>query len=830
MKNSRFLILLIFCFGSFALFSQSIQLDFYLFNQENKQPVADAHTFLVNTTYGAVSNKQGRIQLRIPQAITEDMLISHISYDVQNLVYNSYQRINKGDTLWLMPNNFDVSEIVVTAKRNNKWKKNYKKFKKVFLGTDRAAEKCRILNPEVLRFSEEGGKLIATAVDLLKIENDFLGYEINYFLTKLSIEADGSSEYLGKAIFKDLSSTTNQKKLEENRLKTYQNSPKFFFFNLIQNTLASNKLEMEFAVLEDNIFISTKIPTREEVLQKSVQDDTYLVKFPNFLKVINKNEKEVHHETVGVRPGGLESQKFSSSSAEEQLRVEYATSYLFKIAPTLILNKFGNILNTKAVKEYGFWANQRVAHQLPFDYFNEYQMEQLAVLASATNQPTTNPSIAKKRKQISDNQKLKLFTKLIYENNATIKSQLLEQLEQIWQPEFIPILVEFIRLSPDQIFLWEVIDLLSKKTGQHFGDDALNWMAWLWENDPIYPAYYSDFKGIYYQNIDPKFKKYFYQQQKTTQIRLDEIVWGGVKQDGIPPLRNPTLIGANEANYLAKSDVVFGVYINGIAKAYPKRILAWHEFFTDTFGTAKIAGVYCTLCGTVIAYEMIFENTFHDLGTSGFLYRSNKLMYDKTTQSLWNTIEGMPVVGPLANKGISLNTYPIVTTTWGVWKKQYPETKVLAIPTAYNRDYSEGAAYANYFATDDLMFPVPKMDNRLANKAEVLIIRAPNYRKDPLAISINYLRRKKWYAGKIQDTNFVVVAEKSGARAFDTGKLEFVAYKNGRLKDSAGKSWTIEGNQLISTDQQILTQLASHNIFWFAWFNSYPNTRLVRFE
>ena len=830
MKNSRFLALLIFCFGPLALSSQRIQLDFYLFNQENKQPIADAHAFLVNTTYGTVSNKQGHIQLRIPQAITEDMLISHISYDIQNLVYINYQRIGKGDTLWLTPNNFDVSEVVVTAQRNNKWKKNYKKFKKVFLGADKASEKCRIINPEVLRFSEEKGKLIATAVDLLAIENNFLGYEINYFLTRLSIESDGSSEYLGKAIFKDITTDKNRKKIEENRLKTYQNSPKFFFFHLIHNTLAANKMEMEFAELEDNIFITTKVPSKEEVIQKSVRDDTYLVQFPNFLKVVNKNEKEVRHETLGVRPGGLESQKFSSSSAEEQLRVEYATSYLFKIAPTLILNKFGNILNTKAIKEYGFWANQRVAHQLPFDYFNEYQMEQIAVLSSSTDQHAANSPASKKTRQISDNQKLKLFTKLIYENNATIKSQLLEQIEKIWQPEFIPILVEFIRLSPDQTFLWEVIDLLSEKTGQKFGEDALNWMAWLWESDPIYPAYYSDFKGIYYQNIDPKFKKYFYQQQKTAQIRLDEIVWGGVKQDGIPPLRNPNLITANDAKYLAKSDIVFGVYINGIAKAYPKRILAWHEFFTDTFGGAKIAGVYCTLCGTVIAYNMIFENTFHDLGTSGFLYRSNKLMYDKATQSLWNTIEGAPVLGPLSNKGISLNTYPIVTTTWGTWKKQYPDTKVLAIPTAYNRDYSEGAAYANYFATDDLMFPVPKMDNRLANKAEVLIIRAPNYRKNPLAISINYLRRKKWYAGKIQDTNFVVVAGKNGARAFDTGNIEFVEYKNSRLKDSTGENWTIKANQLISTNNQILPQLASHNIFWFAWFNSYPSTRLIRLK
>ena len=328
--------------------------------------------------------------------------------------------------------------------------------------------------------------------------------------------------------------------------------------------------------------------------------------------------------------------------------------------------------------------------------------------------------------------------------------------------------------------------------------------------------------------IDPKFKKYFNQRQTSATIRLDEIVWGGVRQDGIPPLRNPELLEAEAADYLGKHDVVFGVYLNGEAKAYPKRILAWHEFFTDTFGDKKVAGVYCTLCGTVIAYDMVFDNTFHDLGTSGFLYRSNKLMYDKKTQSLWNTIEGAPVMGPLVGKGIQLKTYPIVTTTWGEWKKRHPNTKVLAIPTEYTRDYSEGAAYADYFATDQLMFPVPKLDGRLANKAEVLIVRAPNYRADPLAISIDYLQRKKWYQGQIQDTKFVVLADKSGARAFATKDVKMVSYRKGELKDDQGNTWTIVDNQLVSSDNQVLPRLSAHAIFWFAWFNSYPETRLVK--
>ena len=111
------------------------------------------------------------------------------------------------------------------------------------------------------------------------------------------------------------------------------------------------------------------------------------------------------------------------------------------------------------------------------------------------------------------------------------------------------------------------------------------------------------------------------------------------------------MLDASEATYLGDRNIVFGIEVNGDARAYPKRILAWHEMFTDSVGGVPVAGVYCTLCGTVILYYTNLGGTQYDLGTSGFLYRSNKLMYDRATQSLWNTFSGEPVVGPLVGKG-----------------------------------------------------------------------------------------------------------------------------------------------------------------------------------
>ena len=332
-----------------------------------------------------------------------------------------------------------------------------------------------------------------------------------------------------------------------------------------------------------------------------------------------------------------------------------------------------------------------------------------------------------------------------------------------------------------------------------------------------------------YKSIDSKFEHYFLHQTNTAKIRLDEVRWGGVAQDGIPPLRNPAMLPASEASYLEEDNIVFGVSINGDHRAYPKRILAWHEMFVDEIGGESIAGVYCTLCGTVIAYNTKYAGTNHELGTSGFLYRSNKLMYDQATQSLWSTIEGKPVIGPLADSDIELASHSVVTTTWGNWKKLHPDTKVLSLQTGYQRDYREGVAYKDYFSTDRLMFTVPKQDNRLLNKEEVLIVRVDGYQKDPLAISARFLMDHKVYHDKIGETEFVVLTNGSGAnRVYETKENRFTEIVGQSIKDRNGEIWTIKEDKLIAPDGKELNRLPYHRIFWFAWFSAYENTRLVK--
>jgi len=444
----------------------------------------------------------------------------------------------------------------------------------------------------------------------------------------------------------------------------------------------------------------------------------------------------------------------------------------------------------------------------------------LLILSVGYSQKETSSSL-------SDEEILTHLKSLYNVADKKFDSNALKALENNWEDGMIAPLTEIMRFGNSTIQAYKINDFLRDKKGEeNYG--FFDWMKWTWDNKPPVEPYYFELKAYVHEHIDDKFPKYFEGRSEQASIRLEEVVWGGVKQDGIPPLRNPKLLNANEADYLADSDVVFGAYINGVAKAYPKRILAWHEMFIDNFGDDLICGVYCTLCGTVIAYDTKHNGTTYHLGTSGFLYRSNKLMYDNATQSLWNTIEGKPVIGPLVDKGIELSSHSVVTTTWGEWKQLHPNTTVLSLDTGHRRDYGEGVAYHNYFATDQLMFNVPKLDKRLLNKDEVLIVRAEGYQNDPLAIAAKYLKKHPIYADKIGDTAFVVFTDKSGAnRVYQTNGQIFDKKKGNTIIDNLGTKWELTEEQLIAENGQVLKRLPYHRIFWFAWFNTYENTRLV---
>jgi hypothetical protein len=374
----------------------------------------------------------------------------------------------------------------------------------------------------------------------------------------------------------------------------------------------------------------------------------------------------------------------------------------------------------------------------------------------------------------------------------------LAALEPAWRDSYSVMLLELARIylhgRPDpegQSAATRVLEFLAARTGKNFGADMHAWNRWMWTLPYEPHPDYATFKALAYSNIDPRMREFFPKDAKAA-IRLDQVQWGGVSVNGIPPLVKPKTVPAADAAYLAGSHVVFGIEVEGEPRAYPKRILAWHEMALDTLGGVDLAIAYCTLCGTVIPWKAHAGGRRFTFGTSGFLYESSKLMFDAETKSLWATLQGKPVVGPLAGSPIALDFVPVVTTTWDEWREMHPRTTVLSLDTGHQRDYSEGAAYRDYFATSALMFEVSRHDRRLRNKDEILAIRPPG--KAPLAIAVSYLRKKREFTVEHEGVALTVSTSKSGASVVRAGG----------------------------------ERVPAHRAFWFGWQAQFPGARLIR--
>lgn len=424
----------------------------------------------------------------------------------------------------------------------------------------------------------------------------------------------------------------------------------------------------------------------------------------------------------------------------------------------------------------------------------------------------------------------------------------LAQIAAGWKDGYTPMLVEMAdlmrRISRVRGDPWEqaragtrilrLTRFLEQQTGKSFGANLDRWQEWMW-NLPYDPhPQYVTFKRRLYTQLYPGFGDFFRSPLRTA-TRLDQVEWGGLGINQIPPLRFPRHIPAAEAQYLEDDNVVFGVYVDGLARAYPKRILAWHELAQDRIGSLEVTLVYCTLCGTVVPYDSRIDGEVHTFGTSGFLYQSNKLMFDDETKTLWSSVQGVPLVGPLAGSGVRLSILPIVTTTWGEWRRAHPNTTALSIQTGFPRDYSEGAPYREYFSNDDLLFNVSKMDDRLKNKDEVLALRLPSAsgggEAPPAVIAADFLRARPVYHLTVAGQNLVILTTPAGAnRVYRSGTHRFRSpAEDGRIIDSDRETWIVEEDQLRASSSAVsLPRVPAHRTFWFAWYVQHPDTLLIK--
>ncbi|MEM9801417.1 MAG: DUF3179 domain-containing (seleno)protein [Planctomycetota bacterium] len=294
-------------------------------------------------------------------------------------------------------------------------------------------------------------------------------------------------------------------------------------------------------------------------------------------------------------------------------------------------------------------------------------------------------------------------------------------------PAFEAPLLDLLALAETPDEWYRALDALGAVLGREVRDVERPWRtlteARLASTRPDPPAGYADFKAeLLAERVDPGFRRFLGSGRRTS-IALDEVSWGGVAVDGIPALVDPDAVPADEAVHLRDEDPVFGIALGGEARAYPTAILDWHELANDVVGDVPVALTWCTLCGAPIAYRGAIDGERALFGSSGLLWRSNKLMYDRGSDTLWDQFEGRAVVGPGAGRSLQLEGLPVRATTWGRWRRDHPNTTAVSTRTGHDREYEVGAAYGHWFVSADTMFPVPNAGATFEPKERIVIVR-----------------------------------------------------------------------------------------------------------
>jgi hypothetical protein len=316
---------------------------------------------------------------------------------------------------------------------------------------------------------------------------------------------------------------------------------------------------------------------------------------------------------------------------------------------------------------------------------------------------------------------------------------------------------------------------------------------------PAAPGY-RELKGDLFLLVEPGWEPFFADADGAIDWRI--VSWGGVLIDDrsagssdpcprgcIPALDDPALTEATEGDWYPDDAIVFGVVVGDEAVAFPKHIMEVHEMVNITIGGRRLGIPYCTLCGSAQAY--LTDTETDGLGvavlrTSGLLSRSNKVMYDLNTSSVFDTFTGHALSGPMQDAGVVLEQTTVVTSTWGAWKQAHPDTRIVAEDGGIGRSYPADPLGGR--DDDGPIFPVGPVDPRLPVQAQVVGVIGPD--GTPVAFPVDRARRALSDGETVEVDGVRLVLDGDGFR----------------VESPDGRS------------------LPAHQAFWFAWSQFHPDT------
>ena len=566
-----------------------------------------------------------------------------------------------------------------------KQKRYLKKFSEGLIGYSKNANKCLISNPEVLVFEEgNNGILKAIATDLIKIDNDALGYTVNFWLESFYLESGSLPSVSGIGFYEEKvpEDVKDIERWERNRIKNYFGSPQHFFKSLANNSLREEGYEIRKAtVANQNQFIDLKSCERAEFFESDEETDEKTLTVSGHLKVIYKNEKDdISQKLEGLGLGITHlikpASNYHASSAPFPANNtrENQISYLFANNKKIELDEEGQPKSAKNIVFGGYWDYKGLANTIPVDFIPVSEKESTESEYASFNQPIAS---------------------------------------------------------------------VQPKNGFDLNNSL---------------------------------------------VRSEYILESGLPKNARPSIDNPNFVRSAQArDFLTDDDLVIGVALNDVAKAYPVKIMNLHEVVNDDFDGTTVAITYSPLCRSAMAFMRDIKSGEKSFASSGLLFNNGILLYDRESQSLWSQIMARAVTG--TESGNPLELIPSVITTFKNWRKLHPGSKIMSLNTGFQMDYTS-SPYREYARTQEVKFHVTRSSDNLPNKELVL------------GVQIGF-RTKAYPFSELRKTD-------------------------GTLEDSFnGRQFTIHYDDASSsawvTDRRG-ERLAGTSMYWFAWYAFHPET------
>jgi len=331
-------------------------------------------------------------------------------------------------------------------------------------------------------------------------------------------------------------------------------------------------------------------------------------------------------------------------------------------------------------------------------------------------------------------------------------------------------------------------------------------------------------------------------------VPIDEIISGGPPPDGIPSLDAPVFIdAATVGDQLEPAESVVVLELNGDARAYPVRVMIWHEIVNDTVGDVPVSVTYCPLCNSAVSYRREVNGVETTFGTSGSLFASALIMYDRLTESLWTHFDGRAVVGVLAGTQLEPLASPLMA--WEDFIAAHPDGRVLDwTRTGHSRDYGRNP-YVGYDdaetepflfrgIVDDRERAMQRVVGITVDEASVAYSMALLADGGGSATAVNVGSRDLvilWKPGQASALDASTVGGGEGVGSvgvfvpeLDGSPVTLIAQGGVFLDRETGSTWTIAGIAVEGPLAGSRLERVEHlDTFWFAWSTYRPDTLLI---